>query len=210
MVVDWLSAEVLPANCMAAGVARGCAQRLARFTLAAPADLRSAALHIAEHHGDGSGRVQPAGSMTDTVVFDTLHGALPADLARALRPNFEWYSCRGAHFHNDAHYDDVLFGAWCIAGPSMEIVFPRTGWRVAIAVGTAVVFDPFEPHGVLLPGSGTYDAARYTDVAPNVFLAFEVALTEPVLSAFGIGAAIDRAPVLSSGRAVNAETGALS
>ena len=210
MVIEWLRAEGTSANCSVAGVTRACAQYLASFTLAPSVELQASAARLASHHGHGRGRVQAAGALADPSVLSALRAVLPADMAATLQANFEWYSCRGAHFHNDAHYGGVLFGAWCLAGPAMDIVFPRTGWRVASRIGTAIVFDPFEPHGVLLPDSSTYEAERYVNAAPSVFLAFELRLTEAMCAAFGIGAAVPGAPVLSSERAVHAETGALS
>ena len=209
-MIEWLLAEGTPAGCSVAGATRACARRLASFTLEPSIELQIAAARVALHHGHASGRVQAGGALADPSVFTALRTVLPAEMASALQSTFEWYSCRGAHFHNDAHYAGVLFGAWCLAGPSMDIVFPRTGWCVASRIGTAIVFDPFEPHGVLLPGSTTYEAECYADAAPSVFLAFELRLTAAMRAAFGIGAPMPGAPVLSSERAVHAETGALS
>ena len=209
MAVDWSSASPDPANCSAAGAVRGCALRLATFRATPPTHLFHAAAAIAAGHGSGRGRVQAGGTLSDTAALATLRAPLSGHMADALRPSFEWYSCRGAHFHNDAHYGDVLFGAWYLAGPDVDLVFPRTGWRIASTVGTAVVFDPFEPHGVLRPREQIYSAEHYADAAPSVFLAFEIALTDAVRTAFGIGAPVVGASELSSDRAVNAETGAL-
>ena len=144
MRIEWLNANVPSANCRTAEGMRGSARRLASFSIAPGAALLDSAHTIAARHGDGRGRVQAAGAFADEAVLAALRAALPPDLAQAVRPRFEWYSCRGAHFHNDAHYGDVLFGAWCVAGPVTNIVFPRTGWRVASTIGTAIVFDPFE------------------------------------------------------------------
>ena len=82
--------------------------------------------------------------------------------ARAA-PTFEWYVCRGAFFHTDAHYANVLFGVWYIDGPPVDLVFPRIRRRVARAPGFIDVFDPFEVHGVLHPGVSEYRAADYLD-----------------------------------------------
>jgi hypothetical protein len=209
-MLEWLSTAGRPANCMVGASTRACARRLAHFALDPPDTLLHEANRLAGLHGPCGGRVQTAGTCTEPAVVGALRAAMPSELASALRPNFEWYSCRGAHFHNDAHYDGVLFGAWCLAGPAMDLVFPRVGRRVPSDIGTVVVFDPFEPHGVLWPGSERYVAERYLAVAPSVFLAFELALTVPVRAAFDIGAPLDGVLVLSSDRPVNAETGALA
>ena len=95
--------------------------------------------------------------------------ALGTRLGAALRLDFEWYYCRGAFFHNDAHYDARLFGVWCIEGPPMQLVFPRAALRLAIAPTSVVVFDPFEVHGVLAPGCDTYAANDYLSAEASVF-----------------------------------------
>ena len=106
--------------------------------------------------------------------------------AAALRPEFEWYYCRGAFFHNDAHYDARLFGVWYIEGPPMQLVFPRAALRVDIAPSSVVVFDPFEVHGVLAPGSRTYAANDYQTVSASVFVGFELDINDDVADAFDI------------------------
>src|SRR5512147_2260643 len=71
------------------------------------------------------GRVVSSGRWRDRATYAQLARQLPAALAPHLREDFEWYACRGAFFHNDAHYGQVLFGAWCIDGPAREIAFAR-------------------------------------------------------------------------------------
>ena len=107
------------------------------------------------------GRVQSGGAWNDSDVHGALVRALDPLPGRALRQTFEWYQCRGAFFHTDAHYADVLFGVWYIEGPPVDIVFARASLRVAARPGTIVVFDPFEVHGVLLPGATAYRADDY-------------------------------------------------
>ncbi len=77
------------------------------------------------------GKVHAAGVWRDAAVHRHLAQALGTRLASALRTDFEWYHCRGAFFHNDAHYDARLFGVWCIEGPPMQLVFPRAAVRIA-------------------------------------------------------------------------------
>jgi len=121
----------------------------------------------------------------------------------------EWYGCRGAFFHNDAHYDGVLFGVWSVAGPQRELVFPRLDRRLPARIGSIVVFDPFEPHAVLDTGAVRYCRDDYEAAQANLFLGFEIALTPKVRNAFGIEAAQANVPTLSSRIAINPETGAL-
>jgi hypothetical protein len=156
-----------------------------------------------------AGRVFSLGRICDPAISAALSVALPVELRPALRADFEWYACRGAFFHNDAHYGDVLFGAWCVAGPKREIVFARSRIRVAAGPGDWVVFDPFEPHGVLDAGAGCYERDRYLDAPASTFVGFELTLDAGTAAEFGIRSPAVGAPVLASGIAINAETGAL-
>jgi hypothetical protein len=155
------------------------------------------------------GRVHALGRFAADVVRSALVSTLPLALHKSLRTEFEWYACRGAFFHNDAHYGAVLFGAWCVAGPPRVLAFARAGLRVRAAPGDWVVFDPFEPHAVLDPGAQRYERARYEDSPASVFIGFELELDQATRATFGIGTAPAGGPVLASNVAVNAETGAL-
>jgi hypothetical protein len=155
------------------------------------------------------GRVVSAGRFRSDRLTAAIAGALPAGLVATLRDEFEWYACRGAFFHNDAHYGNVLFGAWCVAGPMREIVFARANTCVPATPGDWVVFDPFEPHAVLDTGQRRYARDRYMAAEPSVFLGFELALNDATRALFGIGPAMPGWPILASRVAVNAETGAL-
>jgi len=92
-------------------------------------------------------------------------------------------SCR---FHTDAHYDEVLFGAWCMAGPMREFVSRhgaaarvrgRRSGRVSIRSSRCSA------------GSGQlrYDRERYVAAAATVFLGFELERPAEVRERFGIG-----------------------
>ena len=153
------------------------------------------------------GRVHGLGRFASREIRSALAAALPGALRESLRGEFEWYACRGAFFHNDAHYSAVLFGAWCVAGPPREIVFSRAFARCPAAMGDWVVFDPFEPHAVLDRADDRYRQEHYDGAPVSLFLGFELALDEPVRRAFGIGPPQAGAPVLASSVAINAETG---
>lgn len=206
----FIDLAVAPARCEAAGAARSTARRLAVGVCTVPTGTAAAAAALAARMPASVGRVIGAGDFADPSLADHLAGALPAVLAVALRPRFEWYLCRGAHFHNDAHYGEVLFGAWCVAGPAREIVFPRAGQRCAARPGHWVVFDPFEPHAVLDPGQTCFAPSAYAGAAGSVFLGFEVALTAEARAATGIVAAPAGGTRLGSGIAIHAETGAVA
>lgn len=154
------------------------------------------------------GRVESAGTFEQPAFLELIRQTLPAPLSDLLRPRMEWYGCRGAFFHNDAHYEGVLFGVWCILGPARELVFPRVGARLPASVGDLAVFDPFESHGVLRPGADTYEGDDYEREDASVFLGFEVTLAPTVRAAFGIGAPHAGAPTFSSRIAIHPGTGA--
>jgi len=151
--------------------------------------------------------VESAGSFEDSAIYGILRRALPESFAAFTKLRFEWYGCRGAFFHNDAHYDGVLFGVWSVVGPPREVVFPRIKRRLSADVGAIVVFDPYEPHGLLDPGSDLYRARDYEGSQPSLFLGFEVTLSLQVRDAFGVGPARGRGSMLSSRIAINPETG---
>jgi hypothetical protein len=154
------------------------------------------------------GRVESGGAFEQSDFLAALRGALPDNLQSSLRPRLEWYGCRGAFFHNDAHYDGVLFGVWCVLGPQRELVFPRVATSLPACTGDLAVFDPFEPHGVLKPGARSYQSEDYADAELSLFLGFELALTPAVRAAFGIGDPHVAAPTFSSRIAIHPATGA--
>lgn len=165
--------------------------------------------HETRVEDDVAGRVHGCGSWRDPRTHAQLADSLGAPLSTALRDDFEWYQCRGAFFHNDAHYDARVFGVWCIAGTSAEIVFPRVKVRLPANVGSIVVFDPFEVHGVLAPGRSTYAADDYEKTEASIFLGFELDVTSEVAQLFGISSGVDGS-VISSRTRISATSGELS
>lgn len=154
------------------------------------------------------GRVRSGGDWSDIKVHQEIAAALDPVPRRALRTRFEWYLCRGAFFHTDAHYSDVLFGVWYLSGPPVDIVFGRAGLRISADPGTLAVFDPFEVHGVLRRDAAAYHADDYVNAETSVFAGFEVELVEPVRERFGIGGLLSAdARVVSSATRISATTG---
>jgi hypothetical protein len=192
---------------MSAGAARGVARRIWHGWAVAPAPLQQRAAQLAGMVPPTPGRVHEMGRFEDEHGQRVLNGCLPEALAAAVRPKLEWYGCRGAAFHTDAHYEDVLFGAWCLAGPARDIVFAGVGLKLQCTVGALVVFDPFLPHAVLDPDQARYDRERYDGAAASVLIGFELDLTAAAREAFGIGPAEAGAFSIGSATAVNAETG---
>ena len=196
-----------PAACELAGALRGGASRIWTSHSGPRAALLAAAREIADRCPQLAGRVHAVGHFEEDAVHRSLAAHLPCPPELVLRRRFEWYACRGAFFHNDAHYASVLFGAWCVGGPPREIVFPRAGVRVPASVGDLVIFDPFEPHAVLEPHESVYDRNRYVDTAPSVFVGFELELDAAAREAFCVSAPALGAVLLSSKVPINAETG---
>jgi hypothetical protein len=154
----------------------------------------------------GIGRVHSGGAWSDAEVHCEVALALAPPLQPALRHQFEWYMCRGACFHTDAHYADVLFGVWYILGPSVDIVFARANHCVPADPGTLVIFDPFEVHGVLRRGAVEYRADDYEGSAASVFVGFELQLDADVSARFDLTPSPE-ARVVSSATRVSAVTG---
>jgi len=201
--------SVEPAICDSGGARRSTARSIWASHLTPAADLIGQARTLIERCPLLPGRVHSLGEFEDAAVHQMIAATLPGDRELHLRARFEWYACRGAGFHNDAHYADVLFGAWCIAGPSRDIVFPRIAARLNTSCGDLAIFDPFEPHAVLDPGHREYARDRYDGATPSVFVAFEIALDPAACAVFGVAGPPDSGSVLSSSIPINAETGAL-
>lgn len=153
------------------------------------------------------GRVHSGGAWTDDGLHLEIGSGLDPELRQALRTRFEWYICRGAFFHTDAHYSDVLFGVWYLSGPPVDIVFGRAGLRISADPGTLAVFDPFEVHGVLRRDAAAYCADDYVNAEASVFAGFEVDMVAPVRERFGISGLPADARVVSTATRVSATTG---
>ena len=190
-----------------AGTARLIARTIA-FGERAPDHALSRRAHAIAPAKAVAGKVHALGSWHDPVVHAQLAETLGMPLAAALRPDFEWYSCRGAFFHNDAHYDARMFGVWCVAGLPMDLVFPRAEVRLSIEAAHIVVFDPFEVHGVLIPSADVYKSSDYQDAATSVFLGFELDITPTVAAVFSIHAGA-QGYVISSRTRINANDGTI-
>lgn len=198
MSIDFIVHAAPALACVSpSGSVRAIARNLAHGYHGPDAALIAAARESALMAGP-PGRVSAVGTFRSPNVSRQLAEALGPALAPALRDELEWYVCRGAFFHNDAHYESVLFGVWCVHGPVVEIVFPRTGLRLPAGPGNLAVFDPYEVHGVLATSKADYAAEDYADAEPSVFVGFELSLA-PLRDAFDIAAGIE-------GRAISSRT----
>ncbi len=204
--MQWISHAAPVSSCLSAnGVVRSIAKAVAVGLCVPDATLQERAREIVGLRG-AVGKVHAGGCWQDPAVHQQLAEALGTHLGPALRQDFEWYYCRGAYFHNDAHYDARLFGVWCIESPPMQLVFPRAALRLTVGPASVVVFDPFEVHGVLAPGCSTYAANDYQSAEASAFVGFELEITPALADAFDIK---DDAsgPVISSRTRINASSG---
>ncbi|WP_250453645.1 hypothetical protein [Caballeronia sp. ATUFL_M2_KS44] len=95
-------------------------------------------------------------------------------------------ACRGARYHHDGEqYGGAAFcNLFLSEDKGLDLLFPSTGQRIALERGTAVVFDPVQPHGVILRGRDTFSSA---DFAPDqdftqIFLTWELPIEDTGIS----------------------------
>ena len=209
MPLEWIALRAPRASCLdAGGSVRRIAAKLALGSAAPDYQLLNRASAVRRDDGS-TGRVHSCGEWRDAGVHARLGEAL-GELSPALRPGFEWYQCRGAFFHNDAHYDGRMFGIWYVVGPAVDVVFPRVSARLPITVGSIVIFDPFEVHGVLAPGRTAYAPDEYERTEPSVFVGFELDLTPDVAQAFGVEPDAGGGEIISSRTRICAASGAIN
>jgi hypothetical protein len=85
---------------------------------------------------------------------------------------------RGTRYHHDgAHYGSMAFCNLFLSGDGgVDFHFPAAGHRIALVRGTAVLFDPCQPHAIIRRGAPGFDAADFASAAmhPQVFLSWEL------------------------------------
>lgn len=129
---------------------------------------------------------------TDWAATLGLPNALLADSDIALM------TCRGARYHHDgAQYGGAAFlNLFLSDDKGLDLHFPRSGHRIPLVRGTAVVFDTGQPHAVIPHHNNSFDAA---DFPPSldctlVFLTWELPIDHPqVAQALGITFDVDPA-----------------
>ncbi|WP_321816891.1 MULTISPECIES: hypothetical protein [unclassified Paraburkholderia] len=120
--------------------------------------------------------------------------ALIADCDMALM------GCRGARYHHDGEQygGNAFCNLFLTEDKGLDLHFPLTDQRIPIKRGTAVIFDPVQPHGVIQRSSDSFSAA---DFAPGqdfaqIFLTWELPIEDAnIASALKI--AFDVAPSTS-------------
>lgn len=100
-------------------------------------------------------------------------------------------ACRGARYHHDAaQYSRTAFcNLFLSDDKGLDVHFPAAGRRMALARGTAMLFDTGQPHAVIVRGDGGFDATRFMrdQDCTQVFLSWELPLDdERVAKALGV------------------------
>jgi hypothetical protein len=108
---------------------------------------------------------------------------------------------RGTSYHHDGtQYGSAAFcNVFLSEDSGTDFHFPNAGHRIALARGTAVLFDPCQPHAITKRGAAGFDAADFAaePMCAQVFLTWELPIEhDEVQRALGI--ALDMAPVPSS------------
>ncbi|CAD6544118.1 hypothetical protein LMG27952_04132 [Paraburkholderia hiiakae] len=109
-------------------------------------------------------------------------GALGLPAAVLADSDMALMACRGARYHHDGdQYGDTAFcNLFLSEDKGLDLHFPFTGQRIPLKRGTAVIFDPVQPHGVIQRGSDSFSAAEF---APDqdfdqIFLTWELPIED--------------------------------
>jgi hypothetical protein len=91
-------------------------------------------------------------------------------------------ACRGARYHHDGEqYGDTAFcNLFLSEDKGLDLHFPVTGQRIPLKRGTAVIFDPVQPHGVIRRGSDSFAAAEFATGQDfdQIFLTWELPIED--------------------------------
>ncbi|QNB17142.1 hypothetical protein G5S35_31685 [Paraburkholderia tropica] len=122
---------------------------------------------------------------------------LPAGIADC---DMALMACRGARYHHDGEqYGDTAFcNLFLSEDKGLDLHFPLTGQRFPIERGTAVIFDPVQPHGVIRRGSNNFSAAEFAsdEDFTQVFLTWELPIEDADIGS-ALKVAFDIAPSTS-------------
>ncbi|NIE64374.1 hypothetical protein [Burkholderia sp. Ax-1719] len=109
-------------------------------------------------------------------------------------------ACRGARYHHDGEqYGGAAFcNLFLSEDKGLDLHFPFTGQRIPLKRGTAVIFDPVQPHGVIQRSSDSFSAAEF---APGqdfdqIFLTWELPIEDANIAS-ALKVVFDIAPAIS-------------
>ena len=92
---------------------------------------------------------------------------------------------RGTRYHHDGgqYGGSVFCNVFLSADSGTDFHFPASGHRMALARGTAVIFDPCQPHAIIRSGSPGFNAADFASgMRPQVFLTWELPVENDAIS----------------------------
>jgi hypothetical protein len=105
---------------------------------------------------------------------------------------------RGTGYHHDgARYGSKAFcNVFLSADSGTDFHFPAAAHRIALVRGTAVIFDPCQPHAIIKRNASAFAAADFASDAmrPQVFLTWELPVEHDAVQAI-LGVGFDRAPL---------------
>jgi len=108
---------------------------------------------------------------------------------------------RGTRYHHDgAGYGGAAFCNVFLGEDSgTDLHFSATGRRIALVRGTAVLFDPCQPHAIIRRGALGFDEADFAPqhIRPQVFLTWELPIEHHAIQG-ALGITFDRVPVATS------------
>jgi len=108
---------------------------------------------------------------------------------------------RGTTYHHDgAYYGSAAFcNVFLSEDSGTDFHFPAAGHRIALVRGTAVMFDPCQPHAIIKRGATGFDEADFApeQMRPQVFLTWELPIEQDDVKR-ALGITFDIAPVTSS------------
>lgn len=91
-------------------------------------------------------------------------------------------ACRGARFHHDgAQYGGAAFcNLFLSEDKGLDVWFPFSGQRIALSLGTILIFDTGQPHAVIERGSDRFDAVAFGPErdCSQVFLTWELPIED--------------------------------
>lgn len=126
------------------------------------------------------------GAMKGWSQFDDVHAAVDAWLtAQGMSgvlstSDASILGCFGAPFHADfSYFADYSFAVlWLNQDSNLDLYFPNIDKRVPLQLGTVVLFDGSQPHGVVDRGSEIYDGSNYFERSDptQLFVSWDVSL----------------------------------
>lgn len=145
-------------------------------------------------------------SIGEVFSSGSAEGLVPPELAQMLRQWLEregvgtgalhqdnevasMLACAGCCFHTDAHgFSECAFlVVWCSESPDQELSLPHASVRIPLRYGTAILFDPAQPHGVVRAGEEFFEEGAFDPGDLGRFVCFEVDISAPEVSrALGI------------------------